>query len=349
MNKKKKILVCANFGSSKQTSSGQIIKSQILKDELIRIYGESQVSVHNTASGLKSLFLLILKLLGYLNNHSNIIILPAHNGLKIIAPLVFLANAFYKRNLSYVVIGGWLPSFLQRRPFLRSILCKYKGIYVETNMMKKALSEIGFSNVYVMPNFKTLTAVNEKELKFSNEAPIKLCTFSRVMREKGIEDAVRAVKELNADIESSPFELHIYGNIEEEQIDWFNDIVSQFPDYIIYEGSVTFSESVNTLKNYFALLFPTYYEGEGVAGTLIDAMAAGIPSVASDWRYNSEIIKDGVTGLLHKTHDVKDLKSKILSIYENKELYRKMKISSLNEFKRYCPSEVVPILTSHLD
>lgn len=349
MIKKKKILVCANFGINEQTSSGQIIKSRILKDELIHIYGDNEISCYNTASGLKSIMFFVCKIFYNLKKHVNVVLLPAHNGIKIVVPLFFFANLFFNRNLFYVVIGGWLPAFLKKRPILRSLLHRFNCLYVETNMMKNALAEIGLHNVEVMPNFKKLTPVKESELNYSCVAPFKLCTFSRVMKEKGIEDAIKAIKELNSEIEEAPFELHIYGNIEEGQTAWFNDIEKLFPKYIKYGGNVAFCDSVDTLKNYFALLFPTYYEGEGVAGTLIDAMAAGIPSIASDWKYNSEIIKDGVTGLLHKTHDVGSIKSKILFLYKNREQYRKMKISALKEYKKYSPSEVLPILTSRFD
>lgn len=70
----------------------------------------------------------------------------------------------------------------------------------------------------------------------------------------------------------------------------------KFPPYIRYGGSVPFDKSVNVLKDYFALLFPTYYEGEGFAGTLIDAYSAGAPVIviAFDWKYNSELVNENV-------------------------------------------------------
>lgn len=69
---------------------------------------------------------------------------------------------------------------------------------------------------------------------------------------------------------------------------------------------VPFNQSTEVLKNYDALLFPTYYEGEGFAGTIIDAFAAGLPVIASDWKYNSEIIKQGITGVITKTHSISE-------------------------------------------
>ncbi|MFR3494185.1 MAG: glycosyltransferase [Blautia sp.] len=63
-----------------------------------------------------------------------------------------------------------------------------------------------------------------------------------------------------------------------------NSCKASSPQYIRYKGMVPFNQSTEVLKNYDALLFPTYYEGEGFAGTIIDAFAAGLPVIASDWK-----------------------------------------------------------------
>ena len=77
-----------------------------------------------------------------------------------------------------------------------------------------------------------------------------------------------------------------------------------FPKYVSYGGKVPFDKSVDILKNYFALLFPTYYDGEGFAGTLIDAFSAGVPVIASDWKYNAEIVNEKV-GIVYSAKDRK--------------------------------------------
>lgn len=129
---------------------------------------------------------------------------------------------------------------------------------------------------------------------------MKLCTFSRVMREKGIEDAAKAVTTVNAELGYRAFSLDIFGQIDSRQTEWFEDLKKTFPDYIHYVGLVPFDKSVETLKSYYMLLFPTYYEGEGFAGTLIDAYSAGVPVIASDWRYNPEIVNKNV-GYVYNT------------------------------------------------
>ena len=132
--------------------------------------------------------------------------------------------------------------------------------------------------------------------------PLSLCTFSRVMKEKGIEDVVNAVKTVNDHFGRTVYTLDIYGQVDSAQTEWFNELKSIFSSYIKYGELVPFDKSVEVLKNYFALLFPTYYEGEGFAGTLLDAMAAGVPVIASDWRYNTEIVNEK-TGYVYSSHD----------------------------------------------
>ena len=100
------------------------------------------------------------------------------------------------------------------------------------------------------------------------------------------------------------------------------------------------------MKNYYALLFPTYYEGEGFAGTLIDAMAAGVPVIASDWRYNSEIVQDNRTGFLIKNNE--SLHEKLEFIKSNIALVNDMKKMCIEEANSYVPSRAIMNLMNHL-
>ena len=232
---------------------------------------------------------------------------------------------------------------LARNPQIKTGLKAFTCIYVETNEMKKKLNANGLKNIVVMPNFKQLKLLLEEDLCIPDVEPFKLCTFSRVMKEKGIEDAVEAVKLLNEEKGYTAYTLDIYGQIDSNQGEWFQNLRRQFPEYVKYKGVVEFDKSVETIKNYYLLLFPTYYEGEGFAGTLLDAMAAGVPVVASDWKYNKEIINKN-NGLLFKTHCATDMAKKIMSIKN----IEKLKKSCLREALKYSPQNVIQILLNRL-
>ena len=183
----KKVCILGHFAFGKNAANGQTIKTKILTDELERYFGEQDVKTIDTYGGVKSLLKSPLHVFLALRNSQNVVMLPAHNGVRVYGRLLPLLRYFFRgKKIHYVVIGGWLPQFLTKRKRLAKCLKKFDGIYVETNTMKTALENQGFQNVLVMPNCKALTPLTEDELVYQNKPPYKLCTFSRVMKEKGI-------------------------------------------------------------------------------------------------------------------------------------------------------------------
>lgn len=329
--------ICGHFGFNHNCLDGQTIKTKIITRELQKKFGNNEVKIVDTYGGKKRLIPIVFNLIKLIMQCKNVIILPAHNSLRIFAPLLTFVNYFYNRKLHYVVIGGWLPEFVATRKYLQRALMSFDSIYVETNVMKTKLVAMGFNNVIVMPNCKELNILKPEELVYAKDEPYKLCTFSRVMKEKGIEEAVNAVIAVNDELGRIVYTLDIYGQIDSNQIDWFKRLELRFPEYIKYKGLVDFDKTTNVLKNYFALLFPTYYEGEGFAGTLIDALAAGVPVIASDWRYNSEVIKDKKNGfIIHKS-----LKAELIRVLNNTDKINEIKKINIKDAENYLPRNVV--------
>ena len=343
----KRVCIIGHFGHGENLRNGQTVKTKIVTKEIVKELGKKEVSCIDTHGGVKALISAFRHALIALKYHKNIIIMPAENGLRIFAPLLVLLNLLFHRKLHYVVIGGWLPEFLKKRKKLTKALMSFDGIYVETNTMRKALEAQGFNDVYVMPNFKDLNILKESELVYHHTEPYRLCTFSRVMKEKGIEDAVNAVKTVNEHFGRIVYTLDIYGQVDSAQTEWFNELKSTFPLYIKYGEFVPFDKSVEVLKNYFALLFPTYYEGEGFAGTLLDAMAAGVPVIASDWRYNPEIVNEK-TGYVYPVHDNHAFVTTLISVGNNSDLLLSKKSDCLKEAEKYRAENVIQCLTSKL-
>ena len=343
------VCILGHFGVGENLLNGQTIKTKIITEELQRQLGQAQVSIIDTHGGLKTLAKAPHQCLSALQKSRNVVIFPAHNGLRVYAPLLSRLRHFFKgRRLHYVVIGGWLPQFLQKRKHLAKALKGFDAIYVETNTMKAALEAQGFGNIFVMPNCKKLEVLSEDELVYPQGLPLKLCTFSRVMKEKGIGDAVEAVRNVNAELGYQAFSLDIYGQVDENQTDWFEALQKTFPDYIRYGGLVPFDRSVDTLKEYFALLFPTYYEGEGFAGTLIDAYCAGGPVIASDWKYNAELVNEHV-GYVYKTGDNAALAGLLKAAATEPDMVLKKKSACLREAEKYKIEQAVKVLLDQIE
>lgn len=344
----KRVGIIGHFAMGEEQLSGQIVKTKIVTEELVDQLGEQEVVIIDTHGGIKTYISLPKKILKVMKRCENIVMFPAHNGIKIITPILMIENIFFQRKLHYVVIGGWLPGFLSHKKLLSSQLKNFDCIYVETKTMKVDLENQGFTNVIVMPNCKKLDILQEAEIKYYSDPPFKVCTFSRIMKEKGIEDAINAVKAVNEKYGKIIYQLDIYGQVDSKQTEWFEQIQADFPDYIKYGGLIPFDKSTEILKDYFALLFPTYYEGEGFAGTLIDAMAAGVPAIVSDWKYNSELVKEGKTGRLFKTHDVNELVEILENCYLKREVWNNMKTECVKVASKYLPGNVLKVLTEKL-
>lgn len=348
MKQLKAVSVIGHFGNSKLLLNGQTVKTKIITDELSKQLGNDEVLKLDTAGGKSTLLKAPFQCLKALKTTKNVIIFPAHNGVRVYVPLLSFFRKFFKnRKLHYVVIGGWLPEFLKTRKSLAKKLKRFDEIYVETNTMKRALEEQGFTNIVVMPNCKDLKILKPEELVYPTGEPYKLCTFSRVMKEKGIEDAVNAVKEVNEEAGRIVYTLDIYGQIDSGQAQWFENLQTTFTDYINYRGIVDYDKSVDVLKNYFALLFPTYYDGEGFAGTILDAMAAGIPIVASNWKYNTEIINENI-GFVYPVRDREAFIQILKMVADNPRILLDKKKDCLREAEKYTPSFVLRSLKSRI-
>lgn len=341
----KKVAVIGHLGGGFECLDGQTVKTKIVTAELCTSLGEDEVLQYDTHGRIKMLLLAPFIAFGALKKAKNVVMLPAHNGLRVFAPLLALFRPLFKgRKLHYAVIGGWLADFVKNKKCLKRALRKFDGIYVETSTMKNALTKQGFSNVSVMPNCKKLTALSKTELVYHSEEPYKLCTFSRVSKGKGIEDAVNAVKKVNDSFGRVVYTLDIYGQVDTLQTEWFDRLKSEFPPYISYGGLVPFDKSVEIIKNYYALLFPTHYFTEGIPGTVIDAYAAGVPVISARWESFSDIIDEGVTGIGYELGSPDGLTDRLLRIAENPDTLNSMKESCLNYAERFLPETAVKIL-----
>lgn len=341
----KKVAIIGHYGFGMNLANGQTIKTKIITEQIEKKHKVLKIDTHG---GVKAIIPTIFRSIKALKKCDCVIQMLNENGLKVCVPIMVIFNKIFRCSLQYVVIGGWLPEFLKRHSLIKKCLRQFDWIYVETKTMMIMLQEMGFNNVVVMPNSKDLKIVPKGELVYQNIEPFKLCTFSRVMKEKGIEDAVEAVKLVNTAANKTIFELDIYGQVDNGQTDWFESLKKDFPAYINYRGLVKYDESTNVLKKYFALVFPTYYKGEGFAGTAIDAFSAGIPVIASDWKYNSEIITDGKNGYLYKTCDIEDLASKLKYIAKYPKECNSMKEECINEAEKYRPEIVVACLMDNI-
>ena len=84
----KKVAVIGHFAYGMEYLDGQTIKTKIVTEELQKQLGDEQVGKTDTHGGIKTLFKAPFHAFNALKNSKNVIIFPAHNSLRVYAPLL---------------------------------------------------------------------------------------------------------------------------------------------------------------------------------------------------------------------------------------------------------------------
>jgi len=344
----KKVAICGHFGLGKTLLNGQTVKTKIVTEALEEQLGSSQIKKIDTHGGKLQVIRSVLSAVGAMFTCRNLVILPAHNGVRVFGPVLALMRGITKCKLHYAVIGGWLPEMLKSKPSLARALKRFDGIYVETSTLQRRMEGMGFRNIFILPNCKNLNILTPEELVYSRTEPFHLCTFSRVLEEKGIEDAADAVKKINENCGRAAYVLDIYGPVDPAYEERFSALCKSWPDTIRYRGCVDFDKSVGVLKEYFLLLFPTRFFTEGIPGTIIDAYAAGVPVVSAEWESCRDIV-DTQTGFIYPFGDKDALRRQLEQLMAAPEIVSAKKTACLKRAADYLPCNGMGILLENLE
>ncbi len=289
-----KIGILGHFARTTDICDGQTVKTRNLEKALL--CEKEEFLTVDSYRWKKHPFKFLFDIVKLVKKSDVIIMLPDWGSIKVY-PYVINFFARKKKIKIYSVVGAWLPNLLEKRKGIKKQLKKFDYIFSETQTMHTKLNEQGFDNVVVVPNFKDISPIKEEDVKYDFEYPLPLCTFSRVVKQKGISDAILACKRINEDAGKIICRLDIYGPISEDYKEEFSQLCEEFSQFVEYKGVADPSESVSILKEYYMLLFPTLYYTEGVPGTIIDAFSAGVPVLASEWESYKDVLskRDSIT------------------------------------------------------
>ena len=340
--KKVNIGIIGRVAKEKDLFDGQTVLTRLFSSELKNRVENSEMYFVDTYNYKKNAIQCFGKTMYVLKKCDYIFILLSRNGLKVYLPLLYYFNKIFHKKIFHRVIGGNLDDLVKKNTTWKKYLNSFEYNYVETQGMKNKLEKLGINNVIVSANFKPINPISNIELlniinEKKNEK--RFCIFSRVTKEKGITDAIMAINIVSKEL-NKPIYLDIYGPIDSCYKEELDRLLANNKN-VTYKGVVNYNDSVNVLKNYYMLLFPTYWISEGFPGTVIDCLAAGLPIIATDWNYNSEIIKNNVTGLIYKRDsENKNLVKALEYSINNEEKILDMKKNCMKEFEKYTTDKI---------
>ena len=346
--KKNKIAIIGHFGGKENFYDGQTIKTKILYEELAKAT-DWKIKKVDTYYKRKNPLKLLIQTLAAGFTCKDIVVLLSKNGMRVFFPILYAFTKIFKTRVYHSLIGGNLANYVKKYPKFKKYLESFRVNWVETVSIKNALESVGVTNVEVVPNFKRLNVVPAQNLTTEFTPPYRFCTFSRVMKEKGIEDAIETVEAINEENGKVVCELDIYGNIDCGYTQRFEEIMKTASPAVRSRGVVPFDKSVDIIKDYYALLFPTFWVGEGFAGTIVDALSAGLPVIATDWNCNGEIVENMVTGILYPNDRFSCLKDAVVWMIQNPDAVAEMKKQCVKSAECYQPDAYIKKMVSVIE
>ncbi|MBL1008163.1 MAG: glycosyltransferase [Escherichia coli] len=304
-----KLLFIASFQYGEPpTGGGAQAKNQLLLAHLQKYYDVRFFDTWNKSSAV-SLLSAIFYIIVF--NRKCVLSISGRGALSIGKLLSFL---HIRRLIIYFVIGGDLGNYVEEHQLCVPVLKSFRWILVEGQYMKSQLNELGIENVNVLPNFKPIGNLLKKK---NNESGfIKFVFLGRLIEEKGVGLLIDASRKLYEEY-GKKFSVTFYGSQTNTYSQGYFDTLDC--DNISYGGFLNLKskEGLKQLSEYDVMVFPTYFEGEGFPGVLIDAFKAGLPVIASDFHANPDVISNPALGVLIKPKDVDSLKSAMLGFIEN--------------------------------
>lgn len=339
----KKIAVIGHFDFKNNSMIGAVVKARSVYDELINTYGLCAVGTVDIFDWRKRKFSVMKQLLKVFSQYKNIALVISDTS-KPLMTLFGMLKKFFNNNILYIVVGGDIADIIEADPRKIDNLKIADNFFVETQDCLDKMIALGFKSTFLLRNFKSIEPVDKKSLIKEFRSTFKFCTFSRVTEQKGILDAINAIKKINDEAGKEICVLDIYGQIEDEFRNKFEEYLNLCPS-ARYCGVVGANESVKTISDYYCLLFPTKYQSEGIPGTIVDGFAAGVPAIASNWCRCNQVVTDGFDGIVYEFGDFDDFVKKIKFAINNQDIINVLRENCLVTFEQYrAGTAIIPLL-----
>ena len=238
-----------------------------------------------------------------------------------------------------------ISKILQKKMSLRKFAGSFYEVYLGSNFLIKKIIEFVlrnsnfnfFETKYLILKFEKFNKNTfwwpnsrpKSNLQVSKSFEKRFVFISQIKKTKGIVEFIEASLHLD-----KSYVFDIYGPILCDEVESkFNQNAN-----INYMGVLDHSEVLTTLLKYDVLILPTYHEGEGYPGIILEAFSIGMPVISTNWNSIPEIVIDNVNGLLVPIKDALSLKNAILSIDQNS--FEKLRQNAIKSFKHF-DSELV--------
>lgn len=296
-----------------------------------------------------------LEILRNLHEYKYYIISVSTNGRFALSPVIISKVMTSPTKAALIPAGGQFVDEIHNLPFLikggyTSIFNKYDIIFPQTQGLKIKLENVlSETRVKRLPNMRFRPDIenNTRSNKCVGLSELNIVYVGRLVRSKGLNELLTATDQF--DHPTTKLNTHIYGDFINNE-GYKNEFLKRVEEVenAEFKGKIAHESVITEISQYDAFVFPSYYNGEGFPGVIVEAYMAGLPVVATNWNYNSEVVSHRETGLLFDPKDVADLKQKLRWLCDNPSGLAQMRKEAQLQSKKYTAENVVDNLVKTL-
>lgn len=330
------------FGAFPPPYGGVTVKNELLFSELHKICGDKLIKLDTQQAKKNPIIMVFQGLMLLLNRKNPILVATAAKQRRKITIFLNRFNRHVLEKSCLIVMGGHFAERIKGDDAYINALSRYGCIYLETQRMVQDMQELGLQNVKIYPNCRKRPA-EKLETGSRGEMPLRCVFFSLISLDKGADIALEAAKQIPG------VQFDFYGVLEQSYREQFLQEIKSISNAVYHGVFQVKGENVYCkLNEYDALLFPTSWPHEGVPGVLVEAKIAGVPAIVSNVCYNSEIVEDGVSGIVMKENTAGELIKAIRQLDTNRDLLCKLKNGAQASSERYFVDNYLEDIVRHL-
>jgi glycosyltransferase involved in cell wall biosynthesis len=273
---------------------------------------------------------MIIMMVFYTPFSSKVMFNAASNGTFYIAPLVYFYSKFFGKKFIFRKFGGGLVELITtKNKFLAKLffktVIKSDLLFTETKKLVEYISNFSPNSMW----FPNVRKINSKSMNCNrrHEFNKRFVFISHIKKTKGVVEIIKVFENLD-----KSYNVDLYGPNKDDVL---SNII--LPQNVNYKGTIEPNEVIDTLNNYDVLLLPTYHEGEGYPGIIIEAFSQSTPVISTEWKSIPEIV-DRCSGILITPKSIKELKSAVLHF--NEDNYNEFCLNAKKQFQNF-NSEIV--------
>lgn len=224
--------------------------------------------------------------------------------------------------------GGALSDLCRNRRLLRPVVRRalalpHAVVLLATQEIRDFAAEGITERLHVIPNGIDVSVYQRAGAREHSGQVRRLIYMGRLVRTKGIFEAVDAIKILRVDPQFCDIELHIAGSGPDEAL--LRRAIQErgLSDCVVLVGPVYGTAKIDFLREADVFLFPTYHR-EGLPYCVIESLAAGTPMITTRVAGIPDAVIDGVHGRLIEPRDPIQIADAVRALAESRATLQQM-------------------------